>query len=59
MGDSIAQDGGYLRDIDTVLAAEYPGLKLPKVINKGISGQHAEDLVPRSTATWSRSSRPT
>ena len=47
MGDSITQDGGYLRDIDAVLAAEYPQLKLPKVINKGVSGQHAEDLVAR------------
>ena len=45
IGDSITQGGGYLRDIDEVLARRYPQLKLPKVINKGIGGQKAEDLV--------------
>jgi len=50
IGDSITAGGGYLRDIDAVLAGQYPGLKLPKVINKGISGQKAEDLVPRFDA---------
>ena len=50
IGDSITQGGGYLRDIDAVLAAQYPELKLPKVINKGISGQKAEDLVRRFDA---------
>jgi acyl-CoA thioesterase-1 len=47
IGDSITQQAGYVRDIDAVLAAEYPQLKLPKVINKGIGGQKAEDLVER------------
>jgi lysophospholipase L1-like esterase len=47
IGDSITAGGGYLRDIDAVLARQYPRLKLPKVINKGISGQKAEDLVQR------------
>jgi lysophospholipase L1-like esterase len=47
IGDSITAGGGYLRDIDAALAQQYPGLKLPKVINKGISGQKAEDLVKR------------
>ena len=47
IGDSITQDGGYLRDIDAVLKSQYPQLKLPKVVNVGISGQKAEDLVPR------------
>ena len=47
IGDSITAGGGYLRDIDAVLAAQYPELKLPAVINKGISGQKAEDLVAR------------
>jgi lysophospholipase L1-like esterase len=47
IGDSITEAGGYLRDIDAVLAAQYPDLKLPKVINVGISGQKAEDLVKR------------
>ena len=50
IGDSITAAGGYLRDIDAVLAAQYPDLKLPKVINKGISGQKAEDLVRRFDA---------
>jgi lysophospholipase L1-like esterase len=47
IGDSITAGGGYLRDIDAVLARQYPDLKLPKVINKGIGGQKAEDLVQR------------
>jgi lysophospholipase L1-like esterase len=47
IGDSITQGGGYLRDVDAVLAAQYPDLKLPKIINVGISGQKAEDLVTR------------
>jgi lysophospholipase L1-like esterase len=47
IGDSITQAGGYLRDVDSVLAAKYPELKLPKIINVGISGQKAEDLVKR------------
>ena len=50
IGDSITAAGGYLRDIDAVLAAQYPDLKLPKVINKGIGGQKAEDLVRRFDA---------
>ena len=47
IGDSITQGGGYLRDIDAVLAQQYPDLKIPKVVNKGIGGQKAEDLVKR------------
>lgn len=47
IGDSITDQGGYLRDIDAVLAAKYPALKLPPIINVGISGQKAEDLVGR------------
>ena len=47
IGDSITQGGGYLKFTDQVLAAQYPDLKLPKVINVGISGQKAEDLVKR------------
>ena len=47
IGDSITQAGGYLRNIDTVFAKQYPDLKIPKVINTGISGQKAEDLVGR------------
>lgn len=47
IGDSITQGGGYLRMIDAVLSQQYPGLKIPKVINAGISGQKAEDLIKR------------
>jgi acyl-CoA thioesterase I len=47
IGDSITEAGGYLRDIDAVLASNYPRFKLPKVVNKGIGGQKAEDLVKR------------
>lgn len=47
IGDSITQQGGYVRDIDAVLASQFPELKLPKVINKGIGGQKAEDLIKR------------
>jgi acyl-CoA thioesterase I len=47
IGDSITEMGGYLRDIDMVLAQQYPDLKIPKVVNKGISGQKAEDLITR------------
>jgi lysophospholipase L1-like esterase len=47
IGDSITQAGGYLLDVDSVLATQYQGLKAPKIINVGISGQKAEDLVKR------------
>ncbi len=47
IGDSITAGGGYLRDIDAVLAQQYPDLKIPKVVNKGIGGQKAEDLIKR------------
>src|SRR5882724_2437806 len=53
IGDSITQGAnnkqltGYLDDINSVLAEQYPDLKLPKLINVGISGQKAEDLVAR------------
>jgi lysophospholipase L1-like esterase len=50
IGDSITAGGGYLRDIDAVFAQQYPGLKIPRVVNKGISGQKAEDLVKRFDA---------
>ncbi|HOW71118.1 MAG TPA: SGNH/GDSL hydrolase family protein [Phycisphaerae bacterium] len=47
MGDSITQAGGYLRAIDAVLAQQYPDMKMPKVVNVGIGGQKAEDMVAR------------
>jgi len=50
IGDSITQAGGYLRDSDLVLASRYAGLKIPNIINVGISGQKAEDLSRRFDA---------
>ncbi len=47
MGDSITQQGGYLKMIDKVLAEQYPDLALPKIINAGISGHKAENMVAR------------
>ena len=47
IGDSITAGGGYLLDIDAVLTQQYPDLKIPKVINKGIGGEKAEDLLKR------------
>jgi len=47
IGDSITQGGGYLRAMDAVFAQQYPDLKIPKIVNVGISGQKAEDLVKR------------
>jgi lysophospholipase L1-like esterase len=50
IGDSITQAGGYLRDIDTILAAHYPDLKIPPIINAGVSGNKSEDLIRRFDA---------
>jgi lysophospholipase L1-like esterase len=47
MGDSITELGGYLRVIDKVFATQYPELHIPKVINAGVSGNKAEDMVAR------------
>ena len=47
IGDSITHAGGYLKAMDAVFAQQYPDLQLPPVINAGISGQKAEDLIKR------------
>ena len=47
IGDSITASGGYLRYADSALAEIYPGLELPRIVNAGISGQKAENLVKR------------
>ncbi|OGF44824.1 MAG: hypothetical protein A2231_12585 [Candidatus Firestonebacteria bacterium RIFOXYA2_FULL_40_8] len=47
IGDSITKQGGYLKDCDAALAELYPELKIPKIVNAGIGGQKAEDLVKR------------
>jgi lysophospholipase L1-like esterase len=46
MGDSITQQGGYVRLAQFVLNANYPDLK-PTFLNAGISGQKAENMAPR------------
>lgn len=47
IGDSITEAGGYLRVMQAVFDQQYADLKIPKIINVGISGQKAEDLVKR------------
>jgi len=47
IGDSITAAGGYLRDSDAALADLHPALQLPGIVNVGISGQKAENLVER------------
>lgn len=47
IGDSITQAGGYLRLMNAVFAQQYSDLKIPPIINVGIGGQKAEDLVVR------------
>jgi len=47
MGDSITAGGGYLRQMDAMFAQQYPDLKLPKIINAGISGHKAENCIQR------------
>lgn len=47
IGDSITHAGGYLRIMDSVFAKACPELNIPPIINVGISGQKAEDLVAR------------
>jgi lysophospholipase L1-like esterase len=47
IGDSITQQAGYVKMINAALAQSCPDLKIPPVINVGISGQKAEDLVKR------------
>jgi lysophospholipase L1-like esterase len=46
MGDSITQQGGYVRLTDYVLKTDYPDLKAT-VFNAGIGGQKAENMEPR------------
>jgi lysophospholipase L1-like esterase len=47
IGDSITAMGGYIHDMQDVLNGQYPDLKIPPIINAGISGQKIEDLLPR------------
>jgi lysophospholipase L1-like esterase len=47
IGDSITAQGGYLRDMDAVFARQYADMKIPAIINAGIGGQKAEDLIAR------------
>ena len=47
IGDSITEAGGYLRMADAFLATHYPELGIPPIVNAGIGGQMAGDLVMR------------
>jgi acyl-CoA thioesterase I len=47
MGDSITQAGGYLRAMEAVFLQQYAGMKIPPIVNVGIGGQKAEDMVAR------------
>ncbi len=54
IGDSITEFGGYLRKTYAALAELYPDMELHRIINAGISGQKAEDLVKRFPAAIKR-----
>jgi poly(3-hydroxybutyrate) depolymerase/lysophospholipase L1-like esterase len=47
MGDSITAGGGYLRYIGKALLDSYPALGVSNVVNVGVSGQKAENMVDR------------
>lgn len=47
MGDSITQAGGYLKAMEAVFVQQYAGMKIPPIVNAGIGGQKAEDMVAR------------
>ena len=47
IGDSITQNAGYLRVIDAVLAQQSGVLSVPPILNVGVSGQKAEDMLSR------------
>jgi acyl-CoA thioesterase-1 len=49
LGDSITEAEGYLRAIDAVFARQYPHLRLPPIINAGIGGNKAADMLGRFT----------
>ena len=47
MGDSLTESGGYLRLIEAVFDQQYPERGVGRILNAGISGQKAEDMVER------------
>ena len=57
MGDSITAGGGYVRLASAVVQNQYPNLKLPAFVNGGISGQKAENMEPRFTASMQLSNK--
>ncbi len=57
MGDSITQQGGYVRLAQFVLSANYPDLN-PSFLNAGISGQKAENMQPRFEKDMHLAERP-
>ena len=47
IGDSITENGGYLWAMEAVFAQQYGALKILPIVNVGLSGQKAEDLIAR------------
>jgi lysophospholipase L1-like esterase len=47
ISDSVTSDVGNLGDVDHILSGTYPDLKIPELIDAGVNGQMAEDLVLR------------
>lgn len=47
IGDSITQGGGHLHAIEAVFTQRYPNVALPPIVNAGVSGEKAEDLLAR------------
>ena len=47
IGDSITAEGSYLHYVEQVLAASDPSLSNFRIINSGVSGQKAENLIIR------------
>ena len=47
LGDSITEDGGYLRMIDAVFALHRGALRLPPIRNAGVGGNQSCDMLAR------------
>jgi len=47
LGDSITAAGGYQRFVEQVIAANYPQFTALKLINAGVSGNKAENMIAR------------
>jgi lysophospholipase L1-like esterase len=47
IGDSITEAGGYLRAMEAVLDQRFGAMRIPPILNVGVSGHKAEDLAAR------------